>query len=80
MLVLEAKARREGLDKTPDFIQRRLAMEQNLLSEFMQARDKAGPFCQCQQTEEERRVAQRKYFDRVRAEVGLEVARRSARR
>jgi hypothetical protein len=75
MLVLEAKARKEGLDKTPDFVQRRVLMENNLLAEFMQERDKAGPFCQCRQTDEERRVAQKQYFERVRAEVDLEIAR-----
>jgi peptidyl-prolyl cis-trans isomerase C len=73
MLVLEAKARKEGLDRSPEFLQRRAVLKENLLSEFMQARDKAGPFCQCQQTEEESRVAHRTYFDRVRAEVGLEI-------
>jgi parvulin-like peptidyl-prolyl isomerase len=74
MLVLEAKARKDGLDKTPDFVNRRVVMEEKLLSEFMQARDKAGLFCQCGNTDEERRSAQRDYFERVRAEVGLKLA------
>jgi peptidyl-prolyl cis-trans isomerase C len=75
MSVLAAKARKDGMDRTPDFAHTRVLMEQDLLAEFMQERDKAGPFCQqCGQTDEERQLAQRKYFERVRAEVGLELA------
>ncbi len=74
MLALEAKARKDGLDETPEFARRRVSMEESLLSEFVQSRDSAGPFCRCQQTDEERRAAQRVYSKRVRAEVGLEVA------
>jgi len=73
MLVLEAKARKEGLDKSLEFIRTRLSMETDLLIEFLQARDKAGPFSQGEQTEEERIAAHRQYVDRVRTEVGLKV-------
>ena len=73
MLVLEAKARKEGLDKSAEFVRERYAMEQSLLLEFMQERDKAGPFCQCQETPEARQEADRRYFASARAEVGLRV-------
>jgi hypothetical protein len=75
MLVLEAKAREEGLDKTREFARSRAAMELELLTEFMQQRDKAGPFCRCGNTIEELRLAQKEYSARVRAEVGLRVVR-----
>jgi len=73
MLALEAKARKDGLDRTPEFARRRASMEESLLSEFVQSRDNAGAFCRCQQTDEERLAARRAYSKRVRAEVGLEV-------
>jgi hypothetical protein len=72
-LVLAAKARKQGMDKSPDFIRQRATMKQTLLQEFVQEHDKAGAFCQCQQTPEERQIADRRYFDQVRAEVGLKV-------
>ena len=71
MLVLEAKARKEGLDKSPDFIRSRVVMEEKLLSELVQERDRAGLSRQCGKTDEERRLAQRTYLEHVRAEVGL---------
>jgi hypothetical protein len=40
-LVLEAKARKEGVDKSPGFIRNRAIMEGNLLSDFMRERDKS---------------------------------------
>ena len=73
MLILEAKARRDGLDKTPGFVHSRDMMEQSLLVEFMQERDKAGPFCQCEETVEARKESERRYFANTRAEVGLRV-------
>ena len=72
-LVLEAKARSEGLDTRPEFIRQSTSMRQKLLVEFVQEHDKAGPFCQCQETPEERISADRRYFDQVRAEMGLRV-------
>ena len=74
MLVLEAKARRDGLDRSAEFSRERASMERKLLTEFMQQRDRAGPFCNCGGSSEERQRADREYFDRVRAEVGLETA------
>jgi hypothetical protein len=71
MLVLEAKARKEGLDKSVEYMRQRFVMQQGLLLEFMQERDKAGPFCQCQETPEARQEAQKRYFENVRAEMGL---------
>ncbi len=73
MLVLEAEARKDALDQTAEFIGSRVSMERKLLTEFMQQRDQAGPFCRCGGTAEERQRADREYFDRVRAEVGLTV-------
>jgi hypothetical protein len=46
-------------------------MKRKILTEFVQQRDMAGPFCNCDQSAEERERADREYFDRVRAEVGL---------
>ncbi len=76
-LVLEAKARRDQLDRSPDFLRQRTAAVQNLLLQFVQEHDKAGPFCQCQQTPEERRASDRAFFDGVRAEVGLRPSHRA---
>ena len=73
MVILEAKARKDGLDKTPDFIRNRALMEQSLLVEFMQERDKAGPFCECQESPEDRKEAEKRYFTSVRAGVGLRI-------
>jgi len=73
MVILEAKARKDGLDKTPDFIRNRVMMEQSLLVEFMQERDKAGPFGECQESTEARKEAEKRYFMSVRAEVGLKI-------
>lgn len=70
-LVLAAKARKQNLDRSADFVRQRPTLKQKLLLEFVQEHDKAGAFCQCQQTPEERRIADRRYFDQVRAEVGL---------
>jgi hypothetical protein len=73
MLVLEAKARKDGLHRSSEFLQQRASMEERLLAEFMQDRDKTGPRCDCGSTEEERRATLRRYFDRTRVEVGLVV-------
>lgn len=74
MRVLEAKARRNGMDRTPSFLRDRLAMEEELLSEFMLARDGAGPIRPCGPKDEARRLGERAYLDRVRSEVGLRLA------
>jgi hypothetical protein len=71
MLVLEAKARKDGLDKTPAFLRTRIAEEENLLAEFVRELDKSSPATQSNYLEQERDVAQRQYLDRLRAEVGL---------
>jgi len=71
MLVLEAKARKDGLEQSSGFQHARGEMEERLLLEFMQERDKTGPGCDCGNTEDERRATLRRYFDRTRAEVGL---------
>jgi hypothetical protein len=73
MSILEAKARKDGLDKSVEFTRQRFVMQQSLLLEFMQERDKAGPFCQCQESPEARRESERQYFASVRAEMGLRV-------
>jgi peptidyl-prolyl cis-trans isomerase C len=71
MLVLRAKAKKAGLDKTPEFARSRLRMTEQLLVEFVQQRDMLGPLHQRGTTDEERRRAQREALDRVRTEVGL---------
>jgi len=73
MLVLEAKARKARIDKSPEFLCQRFAMEQGLLLEFLQERDKVGPFCQCQETPEARQASQKRYFASMRAEMRLRV-------
>ncbi|HEX7505208.1 MAG TPA: peptidylprolyl isomerase, partial [Polyangia bacterium] len=70
-LVLEAKARKEGLQRSNAFLQERAVMEERLLVEFMRERDKMGAHCDCGNTEDQRRAAWRRYFDRTRAEVDL---------
>jgi hypothetical protein len=71
MLVLEACARKDGLDKSPEFMRSRSTMEDDLLVEFLEARDKVGPFSNGEQTEDERKTAHRQYLDQARTEVGL---------
>jgi len=73
MSILEAKARKDGLDKSVEFTRQRFLMQQSLLLEFMQERDKVGPFCQCQETPEARQESERQYFANLRAEMGLRV-------
>lgn len=73
MRILEAKARELGLDKTPDFLRSRTAMEEELLFDFMLERDKATSVRSCGKGGEGQ-TAQREYFDRVRTEVGLKLA------
>jgi hypothetical protein len=71
MLVLEAKARKDGVAHSQVFLRERSVMEERLLAEFMRERDKMGVLCDCGNTEEERRASLRAYFDRTRGEVGL---------
>jgi hypothetical protein len=73
MLVLAAKARKEGIDRTPEFVSQQIAMEQQLLLEFLQKRDKAGPFCQCGDAPEAQRKSEKRYLSSVRAEMHLRV-------
>jgi hypothetical protein len=73
LLVLEAKARKDGLDKSPEFVRECYLTKQRLLVEFVQARDKAGPFCECQETAEARQESDKRYFARLRAEADLRV-------
>jgi hypothetical protein len=72
-LVLEAKARKEGMHERPDFLRQRNASVQGLLAEFVREHDQVGAYCQCQQTAEEQRKAERDHLDSVRAEVGLRI-------
>jgi peptidyl-prolyl cis-trans isomerase C len=73
MVVLEAKARKDGLDKMPDFVHRQALMKQGLLVEFMQEREKVGPFCECQESPEARKEAEKRYFANARVDVGLSI-------
>lgn len=73
MLVLEAKARKDGLDRSPEFVRTRISEEESLLAEFVRGQDKASPAVQGDQSEQERELAQRQYLERVRAEVGLKL-------
>lgn len=72
-LVLEAKARKQGMHEHPDFLRQRNAAQSTLLAELVREHDKVGAFCQCQQTPEEQRKAERYHLERVRAEVGLRI-------
>lgn len=71
MRVLEANARKEGLHRGADFARQRYTMAHALLVEFVQEHDKAGPFCRCQETPEERHESERRYLAGVRREMGL---------
>lgn len=71
MLVLAAKARKEGLGASPAFVEGRARMEELLLAEFVQGRDAAGAPGQCGVGGD--RLARSAYLERVRAEVGLRV-------
>jgi len=75
-LVLAAKARKDGLDQTRQFALQRETMQKSLLLEFALNYDKAGPFCTtCGNTDEEREHSKKAYFERVRREVGLVIAK-----
>lgn len=73
MLVLAAKARKEGIDHTPEFVSQQLAMEQQLLLEFLQKQDKAGPFCECGDAPEAQQESRKRYLASVCAEMHLRV-------
>jgi hypothetical protein len=73
MLVLEAKARKEGLDRTSEYLRERTLMKEALLFEFVQQRDKTSPLHQLAQTSDELTALQRRYVERLRAEAHLRV-------
>lgn len=71
MRVMEAKARKENLDKEPAFESACALMEMKLLAEFLQERDKTSPWRLPGATEAERMAALKKHANQLRTEMGL---------
>lgn len=72
MRVLEAKARKDGMDQETAFLNRRAVMEDKLLAEFLQEQDQMMPW-QITGSEVERAEERARYMDRLRKEVRLEL-------
>ncbi|MGC4064070.1 MAG: peptidylprolyl isomerase [Polyangiaceae bacterium] len=70
-LVLEAKAKREGRDRTIEFSRLRAAQLAQLRAEFLREREQGGSGRQASGPVDERERAERAYLDRVRSQVGL---------
>jgi len=74
MRALEAKARKDGLDKETAFMDNRAVMRDKLLAEFLQERDKTTPWLLSGGTPQEKEIALKEYLTRLRAEVGFQAA------
>lgn len=74
MKALEAYARQQGLDKTPDFKAVTQVEEMKLLGEFLQERDKTTPWLLPGKTPEDKDAALKKYLAGLRTEVGFQIA------
>ena len=72
MKVLEAYARQQSLDKTPDFKAVTQVEELKLLGEFLQERDKTTPWSLPGKTPEEKQLALENYLNGLRSEIGLQ--------
>lgn len=71
MLVLAAKAKRDHLDRAPEFIRSRKAMAESLLLEFLQQAEPTRRVPQPKAADAERRSAEPPYLARNGAERGL---------
>lgn len=71
MLLLEAKARKDGLDRLASHLGERTRMEQRLLLEFMQEREKLSLDGRPGNFPPDRGALERITFDKLRAEAGL---------
>jgi len=74
MRVLEAKARKDGLDKDAGFRASRDASQAKLLAEFLQEQDHSAPWMLPGSTEEAKAAAYQTYINQLRREVGFKVA------
>jgi len=74
MRALEAKARKDGLDKETAFMDNRAVMRDKLLAEFLQERDKTTPWLLSGGTPQEKEIALKEYLTRLRAEVRFQAA------
>ncbi|MGC3956585.1 MAG: peptidylprolyl isomerase [Verrucomicrobiota bacterium] len=74
MKAMEAYARQQALDKTPDFLAVTQVEEMKLLGEFLQERDRTTPWLLPGKTPEDKDAALKKYLTGLRAEVGFQVA------
>lgn len=74
MRALEAKARKDGLDKETAFTDNRAVMNDKLLVEFLQERDKTTPWLLPGETPQEKEIAFKEYLTKLRSEVGFQVA------
>ncbi len=68
MRALEAKARKDGLDQKTAFKDMRSVMEDKLLAEFLQERDRQMPW-ELPGSDLEKRAAHGKYLDHMRSEL-----------
>lgn len=73
MRALEAKARKDGLDRETDFKDQRAVMQDKLLAEFLQERDQKMPW-QLPANDSENGGTIRGYLDQLRSELGFTVA------
>lgn len=76
MRALEAKARMDGLDRTADFMDRRSAMEDQLLAEFLLERDHMMPWQIGNDTKGREKA--RAYRDQLRSELRFNIISPSA--
>jgi hypothetical protein len=69
MRTLEAKARKDGLDKQPEFQNEREVLQAKLLAEFLQERDRTTPWLLPGKTDEAKLAALRSYLRQLRQEM-----------
>jgi len=69
MRALEAKARKDGLDRKPDFTDLRSVMEDKLLAEFLQERDQTTPWSLPGKTPQDREIVLKEYLGQLRSEL-----------
>jgi hypothetical protein len=69
MRTLEAKARKDGLDKQPEFQNEREVLHVKLLAEFLQERDRTTPWLLPGATDEAKHDALKNYLSQLRQEM-----------
>jgi hypothetical protein len=71
MRTLEAKARKDGLDKQPEFQNEREVLHAKLLAEFLQERDRTTPWLLPGTTDEAKHDALKNYLSQLRQEMNF---------